>query len=135
VCGLAGVLRWSGGASGEDVAAVLSMLDAQAHRGPDDWGLLVPRSLAGTGRLPVGARDPDHVRIYDDGRLRAAVVLGARRLSILDLTSRGRMPMGDERGLRWVAHNGEIYNHGSPDGSPPRRSSRPCAATRSAPHR
>jgi asparagine synthase (glutamine-hydrolysing) len=94
------------------VAAVLSMLDAQAHRGPDDWGLVLPRSLAHGGGLPVAARDPDHVRTYDDGGVRPGAVLGARRLSILDLTSRGRMPMGEGRGRIWVAHNGEIYNHG-----------------------
>jgi len=111
VCGLAGVVRWSGRPRGEDVAAVLSMLDAQAHRGPDDWGLVVPRSLAQGGGLPVAARDPDHVRTYDDDGVRPGAVLGARRLSILDLTSRGRMPMGEVRGRLWVAHNGEIYNH------------------------
>ena len=111
MCGLAGVVRWSGRPSGEDVAAVLAMLDAQAHRGPDDWGLVVPRSLAQAGGLPVAARDPDHVRTYDDDGVRPGAVLGARRLSILDLTSRGRMPMGEARGRLWVAHNGEIYNH------------------------
>ena len=98
MCGLAGVVRWSGRPSGEDVAAVLSMLDAQAHRGPDDWGLVLPRSLAHGGGLPVAARDPDHVRTYDDGAMGPAAILGARRLSIVDLSARGRMPMGDERG-------------------------------------
>ena len=112
MCGLAGVVRWSGRPTGEDVAAVLSMLDAQAHRGPDDWGLVVPRSLTREDGLPAAARDPDHVRTYDDDGVRPAAVLGARRLSILDLTSRGRMPMGEPRGRHWVAHNGEIYNHG-----------------------
>lgn len=111
MCGLAGVVRLSGRPSGEDVGAVLSMLDAQAHRGPDDWGLVVPRSLAQGGGLPVAARDPDHVRTYDDDGVRPGAVLGARRLSILDLTSRGRMPMGEARGRLWLAHNGEIYNH------------------------
>lgn len=112
MCGLAGVVRWSGRPTGEDVAAVLSMLDAQTHRGPDDWGLVFPRSLAQGGGLPVAARDPDHVRTYDDDGVRPGAVLGARHLSILDLTSRGRMPMGEMRGRLWVAHNGEIYNHG-----------------------
>lgn len=111
MCGLAGVVSLSGRPSGEDVGAVLSMLDAQAHRGPDDWGLVVPRSLAQGGGLPVAARDPDHVRTYDDDGVRPGAVLGARRLSILDLTSRGRMPMGEARGRLWLAHNGEIYNH------------------------
>jgi hypothetical protein len=107
VCGLAGVVRWSGRPSGEDVAAVLSMLDAQAHRGPDDWGLLLPRSLTHSGGLPARARARDHVRTYDDDAMGPAVILGARRLSIVDLSPRGHMPMGDERGRLWVTHNGD----------------------------
>jgi len=105
-------VKWSGRPSGEDVAAVLAMLDAQVHRGPDDWGLLVPRSLAQSGGLPIAAQNSDHVQSYDDDGVRLGAVVGARRLSILDLTSRGRMPLGEPRGRLWVTHNGEVYNHG-----------------------
>jgi asparagine synthase (glutamine-hydrolysing) len=87
------------------------MLEAQAHRGPDDWGLLVPDALVGAerfARLFEGGRR-EHLRRYAGGG-RPGVVLGARRLSILDLSSHGRMPMGSGDSGRWVAHNGEIYN-------------------------
>jgi asparagine synthase (glutamine-hydrolysing) len=87
------------------------MLDAEAHRGPDDWGLLLPRSLLGGGSLPPAAFDPERVRAYDDGGVGPHVVLGARRLAILDRSPRGRMPMGDAEGRRFIVHNGEIYNH------------------------
>jgi asparagine synthase (glutamine-hydrolysing) len=60
------------------------MLAAIAHRGPDDSGI---NSLA-------------------DG----AVVLGHRRLSILDLSPLGHQPMASADGRLWIVYNGEIYN-------------------------
>src|SRR5439155_20865123 len=36
--------------------------------------------------------------------------LGSRRLSILDLTPDGHMPMSNENGTVWITYNGEIYN-------------------------
>jgi asparagine synthase (glutamine-hydrolysing) len=40
----------------------------------------------------------------------ASVVLGHRRLSIVDLVT-GDQPMSNEDGSVWIAFNGEIYNH------------------------
>ena len=53
------------------------------HRGPDDHG--------------------SHVA---DG-----ISLGHRRLSIVDLSERGRQPLSNEDGSVWITFNGEIYNH------------------------
>ena len=61
------------------------MRDRIAHRGPDDGGLWQS----------------------DDGR----VVLGHRRLSIVDLSAAGHQPMSNEDGAVWITFNGEIYNH------------------------
>ena len=58
------------------------MTDLLAHRGPDDAGLLV---------------DPP-------------VVLGHRRLSILDISPAGHQPMASHDGDLWITFNGEIYN-------------------------
>jgi asparagine synthase (glutamine-hydrolysing) len=63
-----------------DLHAVESMMTAMRPRGPDDQGLFA---------------DPD-------------IVLGHRRLSILDLSAAGRQPM-ERHGLR-LTYNGEIYN-------------------------
>ena len=60
------------------------MLASIAHRGPDDSG----------------------VRELDDG----AVILGHRRLSIIDLSPSGHQPMGSGDGKAWITFNGEIYN-------------------------
>ena len=119
MCGIAGVFRLSGRPGADDVAAVCAMLRAQAHRGPDDWGLVLPASLAAerggdwldaVDRAPGGAPGGPQMRTYPD-RGGPGAVLGARRLAILDRSTRGRMPMGTGDGRLWLAHNGEVYNH------------------------
>jgi len=112
MCGIAGVFRITGSVTAEDVCAVLRMLDAQIHRGPDDWGLLVPSAAAEKPdiRSLLERLDPAHVSTYPSASSAPAVVLGARRLSIIDRSSRGRMPMGTDDARQWIAFNGEIYN-------------------------
>jgi asparagine synthase (glutamine-hydrolysing) len=68
-----------------DAQAVERMALALAHRGPDDGG----------------------VRHFGE----AGLGLGHRRLSIIDLSPRGRQPMANEDGSVWVSFNGEIYNY------------------------
>lgn len=84
MCGIAGVFARDG--SDVDQRLVRAMRDAMTHRGPDDEGLWA---------RPHG----------ND------VVLGHRRLSIVDLSSAGRQPMANEDGTVVVTFNGEIYNH------------------------
>jgi asparagine synthase (glutamine-hydrolysing) len=77
---------------------VLALTRALAHRGPDGEGFWV---LAG---------DRASLRTRQDLDRPADVVLGHRRLSIVDL-ARGGQPMANEDGSVWVSFNGEIYNH------------------------
>src|SRR5690606_30879057 len=37
--------------------------------------------------------------------------MGSRRLSIIDLSAAGNMPMSSENDDVWIAFNGELYNH------------------------
>ncbi len=83
MCGIAGIVNVSGFSSGSEVSSVEKMLKALVHRGPDDSGL------------------------YHDGH----VVLGHRRLSIIDLSPAGRQPLSNEDGTIWTICNGEIYNY------------------------
>jgi len=83
MCGIAGIFRTSGGTTAADRVAVERMAAAETHRGPDDAGL------------------------FQDAR----VVLGHRRLSIIDLSPTGHQPMSNEDGTVWVTYNGEIYNY------------------------
>ncbi len=70
------------GFSWKDDRAIARMTETIAHRGPDDYA------------------------IYTDDQ----VSLGFQRLSIIDLSERGRQPMSNEDGTVWVVFNGEIYN-------------------------
>lgn len=81
MCGICGIVRFSGGVETRSVDA---MCDAIRHRGPDDGGAYASP-----------ARD---------------CVLGSRRLAIIDLTPAGHMPMGEPRGRFWITYNGEVYN-------------------------
>jgi len=54
----------------------------------------------------IESRGPD-----DEGQwVEGPVALGSRRLSILDLSAEGRMPMTSADGRFVIAYNGEIYN-------------------------
>jgi asparagine synthase (glutamine-hydrolysing) len=113
MCGIAGLMRLDGRVTVEDVGAVLRMLDVQRHRGPDDWGLLLPDATARSRELGplLGRLDPAHVMTYPVERSSPMAVLGVRRLAILDRSPRGRMPMGSASGRGWLAYNGETYNY------------------------
>jgi asparagine synthase (glutamine-hydrolysing) len=89
VCGVVGQFNFGGDVdpsiAERDRTRVHAMRDRIAHRGPDDGGLWQS----------------------EDGR----VVLGHRRLSIVDVSAAGHQPMSSEDGAVWITFNGEIYNH------------------------
>lgn len=82
MCGIVGVVSASGAIAR---TSLLAMRDALAHRGPDDAGIWESSSRK--------------------------VLLGSRRLSILDLSTSGHQPMENESGELVIAFNGEIYNY------------------------
>jgi asparagine synthase (glutamine-hydrolysing) len=52
-------------------------------------------------------RGPDDSGVFFDEK----IILGSNRLSILDLSSNGKMPMQDDSGNYIIIFNGEIYNY------------------------
>jgi asparagine synthase (glutamine-hydrolysing) len=82
MCGIAGTVNWG------DAESLQTMADLLIHRGPDDAGLWYRPS-------PRGPR----------------VGLASRRLSILDLSPAGHMPMRTQDGALTLVYNGECYNY------------------------
>ena len=80
MCGICGIVDY--GDRPISPALVDRMRDVMVRRGPDDAGTEV----------------------------RPHVGLGHRRLSILDLSARGRQPMSNEDGSVLLVFNGEIYD-------------------------
>src|SRR4051812_28259957 len=82
MCGIAGVLAAGGADAARLVGSTQLMIDYMRRRGPDGSGI-----WAGDG-----------------------IVLGHRRLAILDLDHRSDQPMFSEDGRYAIVFNGEIYN-------------------------
>lgn len=81
MCGIAGICNFARNAK-ENVER---MKERMIHRGPDAGGMY----------------------ISEDG----SVVLGHRRLSVIDLSKNGSQPMTSNSGRYVIAFNGEIYNY------------------------
>ncbi|WP_435022220.1 asparagine synthase (glutamine-hydrolyzing) [Tundrisphaera sp. TA3] len=81
MCGIAGAFDLTGERE-FPIPRLLSMTAAIAHRGPDD----------------------------EQFHAEPGVILGARRLSIIDLAG-GRQPIPNEDGSIWVAFNGELFEY------------------------
>lgn len=84
MCGIVGLWRFAGANEELLKQAARRMNDTLAHRGPDDSG------------------------IWADGE--GGIVLGQRRLSIVDLSPAGHQPMQSACGRYVITYNGEIYN-------------------------
>ncbi len=82
MCGFVSVVNWG------DIHTLRRATDLQTHRGPDDHGVWDTTGADGTW-----------------------VGLGSRRLSIVDLSPAGHMPMVTPDGRTAIAYNGEIYNY------------------------
>src|SRR5208283_5365115 len=100
MCGIAGYFSFD--KRPVDAVRFKNALRSIAHRGPDDHGC-VALNTKSDGALFVG--DADLPGINTD------LLLGHRRLSIIDLSPSARQPMTDDGGHFWVVYNGEIYNY------------------------
>src|SRR6184192_67853 len=96
MCGLVGILK--NNATDFSSSIVERMTGNISHRGPDDEGIVF-LSVTTEGAWQFSSEADDKWR----------VALGSRRLSILDLSSAGHMPMV-YRGKFWIVYNGEVYN-------------------------
>ncbi len=82
MCGIAGILSFSGKVESE---IIKKMINTLGHRGPDGEGIWINKEQQ--------------------------IGFGHRRLTIIDLTERGNQPMHYANGRYTITYNGEIYNY------------------------
>ena len=87
MCGIVGIIRRG---NSDLIPELRGALRRLAHRGPDDDGMWCNTTIRNGDTFDVG--------------------LGHVRLSIIDLSSKGRQPMVDTTGTV-ISYNGEIYNY------------------------
>src|SRR5262245_24046864 len=82
MCGIAGLFKFEGPVTKDDIAAVERMNDILFLRGPDGGG------------------------VFADDK----TVLANRRLAIIDLSDAGKQPLSNDARTITVTFNGEVYN-------------------------
>lgn len=117
MCGISGIISYQ--PNNKSVKNISSVNDEIKHRGPDDEGYVFFEHNTPT---PVFGKDtPNNVKqsnlcyspkvSIEEINTNANLVLGHRRLSILDLTEYAHQPLCNEDSNYWIVFNGEIYNY------------------------
>jgi asparagine synthase (glutamine-hydrolysing) len=112
MCGILGLYGYKGAPL--DPLVVLKAARTLKHRGPDDEGYLLVHTPSGRKELRSGEDTPaviPHPRIEQPADFAPDLILGHRRLSIIDLSPGGHEPMTTVDGDLWLTFNGEIYNY------------------------
>jgi len=115
MCGISGIISQKN----IDISTFVGMNQIIRHRGPDDEGFVffdkdLKPTTAGSGDTAKEAWKSTHLykpnlRV-DKVKEEYKIALGHRRLSILDLSPSGHMPMCDKHEELWITYNGEVYN-------------------------
>jgi len=108
MCGIAGIINLKGNNFVES-KHIVEMCDVQKHRGPDGEGFLFSNNFSFEEFEELKSKRPKaHIHVVQSAR---KVMLGHRRLSIIDLNENAYQPMPDFNKNYWTVFNGEIYNH------------------------
>ncbi|MBI2190437.1 MAG: asparagine synthase (glutamine-hydrolyzing) [Planctomycetes bacterium] len=112
MCGIFGV--WNVRAEPVDPEAARRATAVLRHRGPDDEGYLLVESASGRAVACAGVETDARCGLPSIETVAKGsfdLVLGFRRLAILDISTAGHQPMSRGPGRPWIVFNGEIYNY------------------------
>jgi len=102
MCGIAGIVSFK---KEIDSELINRMTDIIHYRGPDDEGAVKidNRNSIMTSFRKCSELSPENRK--------GKIFFGNRRLSIIDLSPDGHMPMSYNNNKLWITYNGEIYNY------------------------
>jgi asparagine synthase (glutamine-hydrolysing) len=114
MCGILAYFN-KNGISHSELQQSLKALKKIKHRGPDGEGIVLIDSKSGNFYDLVTDETPDanqanRVTEAQCEGLQYDLILGHRRLSIIDVSTNGHQPMYHPNG-NWIIFNGEIYNY------------------------
>ena len=119
MCGISGIVNNS--KQNYSSYTIKLMTDPINHRGPDDVGYSLFNEngqvqILGDADTPKEVYESEilytpvkSITNYQSSAFRVA--FGHRRLSVIDLSIFGHMPMSYDNGRYWIIFNGEIYNY------------------------
>ena len=110
MCGITGYICLKNKVNNKLVCKMNNIIQ---HRGPDDEGYTLinhHQIINAVGDATVVTLKGKYQNIKDIPN-NYNIILGHRRLSILDLSEKGHQPMQDETGNIHIVFNGEIYNY------------------------
>ncbi len=112
MCGINGIIS----ASPDITQKIVQLNYLIRHRGPDDEGFVCVNTQTKeysqfSGDDSVESIKQKFPHISGANFKNFDLVLGHRRLSIIDISDKGHCPMGDENKQVWITYNGEVYNY------------------------
>ncbi len=114
MCGILAYFNRNG-ISEKELKQSLNALQKIKHRGPDGEGVVLINTKSGSFHNLITNETPDAVlenkiSFNEALSLEYDLILGHRRLSIIDVSTNGHQPMHHPNG-NWILFNGEIYNY------------------------
>ncbi|HWY13059.1 MAG TPA: asparagine synthase (glutamine-hydrolyzing) [Bacteroidia bacterium] len=114
MCGILAYFNRNG-ISEKELKQSLQSLQKIKHRGPDGEGVVLINTKTGefhnliTSETPNAALE-NKITLNETAGLNYDLILGHRRLSIIDVSTNGHQPMYYPN-KNWIVFNGEIYNY------------------------
>jgi len=100
---MCGLLLYLNKEEGVDLGSFQKALNLQESRGPDDYGIVCINNLASKNLIDIRS-------LPDPQKSKPQLVIGHRRLSIIDTSTDSRQPFIDNNSSTFLAYNGEFYN-------------------------
>lgn len=109
MCGITGVVNLKHNVNKKIFVGMNNIIK---HRGPDDEGytLIGPNKIVKAYGIDSARAIKNKYENIEEVEEDFPIILGHRRLSILDLSENGHQPMSDETDNIHITYNGEIYN-------------------------